>query len=89
MEYLWTRGVRLVGDAKNVIPNTDHPTNGWAVKLKYGEIYHAAYIENTYPTFMEISEWNFKKCQYTKRFLGYDDYAIVGYVMPIKGINSE
>lgn len=83
MAYLWTRGVKLKGDAKDLIPNTDHATRGIVVQMRYDDIYHAAYIENVYPTYMEISEWNYKKCEYTRRFIGKNNEHIIGYVLPL------
>ena len=52
------------------------PTQGGAIIFEYG---HIAYIEALLPKGMWISEANKTPCEYTERFIPYDDPSIRGF----------
>ncbi len=72
------------GDADQLQTNSV-PAIGGVVKLRYGDIYHVAYIDVITDIGMFISEKNFKKtdhCSVTHRFLPWSDTAIIGFWLP-------
>lgn len=66
------------GDAKDLITN-GIPTVGGIVKFKYGEIYHIAYIQFFVGNGMWIQEGNFVVCEFTERFVSFNNPFIIGF----------
>ena len=65
-------------DAKDLKRNGT-PTQGGVVIMKYGTVYHTAYIMYLFPGGFYVGEGNFKPCAYTERFIYWDDPAIQGF----------
>ena len=66
-------------DAKDLKRNSV-PTEGGVVILKYGSVYHTAYIQFILKNGMWLKEGNFiGKCKYSERYLDFTDSAIIGF----------
>ena len=48
--------------------------------LKYGEVWHTAYIEKILEKGVWVSETNYKKGQYTERLIEWGDKNVVKYL---------
>jgi len=89
MRYLTrVKGLDIRGNARDVEPNSPNPIPGGVIIFRYRSgVAHASFLEYTLPNGnYYVSEWNFKKCQYTERVIKPDDPAIYGfyYVNPNK-----
>ncbi len=83
--YIRSKGIpmpRLI-DAKNFdITLNSPPFKGGLVKMKYGEVYHLAYVESISADGINISEQNYSKdptCPVTYRKLDFSDPTILGF----------
>lgn len=65
-------------DAKDLTRN-GIPSQGGVVILKYGEVYHVAYIKYLFPGGMWVGEGNFSRCAYTERFIYFTDSNLIGF----------
>lgn len=83
--YIRSKGIPMptLYDARNLdITLNSPPIRGGLVKMKYGEVYHLAYVESIDPDGINISEQNFSKdptCPVTYRKIKFDDPAILGF----------
>ena len=60
--------------------NGTTPQKGGIVLLKYGEVWHTAYIEKILEKGVWVSETNYKKGQYTERLIEWGDKNVVKYL---------
>ncbi|KKK61179.1 hypothetical protein LCGC14_3016910 [marine sediment metagenome] len=65
-------------DAKDLKRNAT-PTQGGVIIMKYGDVYHTPYIQFILKGGMWVQEGNYRKCQFTERFIYWDDPAIIGF----------
>lgn len=68
-----------VAEAKEIPIVSDKPSEGSVAVFNYEPNGHAAFVTKAYPDKFEIREFNFKKCQETKRVLKYDDPFLLGF----------
>lgn len=80
VEYVRGKGVDIpsLGEegTPDLLKSNSQPIQGGAVLFSYG---HIAYIEALLPKGMWVSEANKKPCEYTERFVPYDDPYIRGF----------
>lgn len=55
------------------------PTQGGVVILKYGDVYHTAYIQFILKGGLWVQEGNYVRCKKTERFISWDDPNIIGF----------
>lgn len=67
------------GDAKDLVPNSI-PTQGGGILLSYPSAEHVAFISAVLPGGVWVQEGNFRRCQYTERFIPFTDPRIRGFV---------
>ena len=67
-------------DAKDLDPTGFQAHAGDIALFKYGDVYHAAFVEENYPEAFKVSEWNYKRGQYTERIIRADDKNLRGFV---------
>ena len=86
MRYLRIiKGLSVGGyDAGDIQPNSFTPHKGDVALFKYTNIYHAAYIEETYFISFKVSEWNYVAGKYTERIIRNDDPALRGYLHKVQ-----
>ena len=85
MAYLWTRGIKIRGDAIDIEPNIsqEEAKRGDVILLHYKyenkTIGHAAVIDSVHPGGVWISEWNYIPCEPHERFIEFSDSHIYGF----------
>jgi len=82
VQFVKAKGAKLPrGDADDLFPNTDVPSVGGVMILKYWkpERHHVAYIESIEKDGYHIIEANFKKCAITRRVIPINDKHIMGF----------
>lgn len=86
MVYLrQVKGLSVGGyDASDIQPNSFTPHKGDVALFKYPNIYHAAYIEETYFISFKVSEWNYRAGKYTERIIRNDDPALRGFLHKVQ-----
>ena len=67
----------IIGDARNLIPNSRVPKVGSAILFKE----HAGYVFFFNDDYVVFEESNFEKCRKTVRTLQLDDEQIRGYLI--------
>lgn len=79
--WLRIKGVKFprVRTAQDLVTNSNVPSVGGIIKLKYGTTYHLAYIEKLTQEGIEISENNYQRCLHTERVIPWGSDNIVGY----------
>jgi len=55
------------------------PTVGGLVLMRYGDLSHVAVIMAIMPGGIYVREGNYKKCEYSERFIQWDDSRIIGF----------
>ena len=71
-------GVKVKGNASNLIPNTA-PFVGAVALFRYGNVHHAALITAIYADHFVVKETNYSPCAKTIRKVDFDDPRITGY----------
>ena len=81
--YAQYMGYLVYGDAWNVSINTSTPTVGSLAVFRYNNgLGHIAIVEQVLQDGITVSETNFERCQWTRRFVEFDNYALRGYRDP-------
>lgn len=71
--------IPIIGNAKNLIPNSVYPRVGGVVILVYNGTYHLAVIERISPDGIHVVESNLERCKKGRRIIKFDNKNIVGY----------
>lgn len=81
--YMRSLGHDVYGNALNVPSNTTTPSVGDLALFTYPNGKgHVAFVEQVLQDGISVSETNFKNCQWTRRFVEFDNYALRGYRTP-------
>ena len=81
--YVKALGHDISGNAVNLKVNTTTPQVGGLALFRYPDGQgHVAFIEQVLEDGITVSETNYNRCQWSRRFVEFNNYALRGYLAP-------